>query len=137
MGNTDEVIEPTNAMQESTKITDVNENSSEQKKSFSLSQMVTAVINNELEITKEKISLDNLLAELNSPNGNKTKVQRTKGIKNQAGAQALDCFDTNSNVRYYEIPNCSSDAPKVRLHDVVLNIKPKTGVEEVPPRRDE
>ena len=40
-------------------------------------------------------------------------------------------------MRYYEIPNPSSDAPKVRLQDVVLNILPKTGIEEVPPRRDE
>ena len=89
MGNTDEVIEPTNPMQETTKITVVHENCSEQKKSFSLSQMVDSVVNDDPEIIKEKISLEHLLAELNSPNARKTKVQRTKGIKNQAGSQAL------------------------------------------------
>ncbi len=40
-------------------------------------------------------------------------------------------------MRYLTIPHCSSDVPKVRIHDVILNIESKTGTEEVPPRRNE
>ena len=77
--------------------------------------------------------MKNLLAELNSQNETKRKVQRANGIKNQAGA--LNDLDEGPNVRYLRIPYCPSDVPKVRLHDLVLNIQPKTGAEEVPPRR--
>ena len=65
------------------------------------------------------------------------KVQRARGIAICPEKLTPVAYGTNPNIRYYNIPNCSNEIPKVRLHDNVLNIQSKTGNEEVPPRRDE
>ena len=135
MGNTIEETEPNYATECATMIKNVHENASVSKSSFSLSKALQSVISNVPESMKEDISMESLLAELNSHNDTKRKVQRANGIKNQAGA--LNDLDEGPNVRYLKISHFHSDVPKVRLHDLVLNIQSKTGAEEVPPRRDE
>ena len=45
--------------------------------------------------------------------------------------------DKTATARYCTMSNHSSDVPKVRLYDTVLNIKSKTRHEEVPPTRKE
>lgn len=146
MGNTIEEIESTNVMECTTTIKDVHASESDHNKSFSLIKALEAVINDVPENMKDEISLELLLREINAENHNKKKVQRVKGLinqaedvglRNQAENVTLNGSEKNSNLKYYSVPHCSNDVPKVRLHDVVLNIKSKTGDEGVPPRKDE
>ena len=46
-------------------------------------------------------------------------------------------LDKTATANYSTMSDLSSNVPKVRLHDTMLNIKSKTGHEEVPPRRRE
>ena len=46
-------------------------------------------------------------------------------------------LDKTATANYSTMSDLSSNVPKVRLHDTMLNIKSKTGHEEVPPTRRE
>lgn len=135
MGNTTSEIEPNNSMEDTVSINNVTSKSYENHKPYYTSAMLEPVIHAFPIMLEDSISLELLLWEINSQTDTKKKVQRVGKLNNQADKSTLNDLDRNPNVKYYRVPACSSDVPKVRVHDTVLNIQPKTGVEEVPPRR--
>ena len=133
MGNTLEETEQTNSMEGTTIITDVHDNFSEPSKLCIPNKSLDSAMNHVVDIMDVDMSLQNFPTGVNTPK----IIKRARGIKSQVDKPSSIASDKNSTARAHTISDHSSDVPKVRLYDIVLNINSKTGHEEVPPTRRE
>ena len=137
MGNSIEETDSKNTVSGSDINAEGYETSIKDSDPFSLAKKFESLMDEVPDMMEDEISLQRLTRRIRTKKENMPKVKKLEGcIKVQADKQMPGVLDKDSKIRYYQIPYCSYDVPKVHLYDTELSIQPKIGDNEVPPRRD-